>query len=348
MSLFQARPILVFALCLLTACGSGGTAGGGQANTLHSTQALHEDLDFLYRAHAMRHPRRYQSPPDEALEQAFAAARVSLDRPMTRAEAFRHMATVNPAFRDAHALLMPLVAEADADDPAQARFPLAVRLDGQGRLRVRGDWRRAGDDRRIPDGTTLTHINGVPVTTLLDKLARLSHGETASLQRNILTLMFPHWLHAVEGWQGDFSVGWLEQGEAMELTLFGTDTWTGSGPDASDLPSLRFLSPGTALLRLPTFDVDDASDAYTQKIDAVFEDLLRERPDALVIDVRGNTGGQSDAGVQVIRRLIDRPVDQGSRARERLNEDNNGLFGYRGEPGALVAMDISRAGRIAH
>ena len=346
MSAFSTRPFLALACCLLAACSSGTTGSRLQANTLHSVEALREDLAYLRETHALRHPRRYQSPPDDALEQAFATARSSLDRPMTRAEAFRHIAVVNPGFRDAHALLMPLVGEVDADDPTQARFPLAVRLDGQGQLRVRGDWQRSGDARLIPDGTALTHINGVPVTALLDKLARYSHGETAILQRHILGLMFPHWLHAVEGWQGDFSVGWLEHGEAVELTLFGSDTWTGSGLNANDLPSLSFPSPRTALLRLPTFDVDEASDAYTQQIDAAFHEILRKRPDALVIDVRGNTGGQSDAGVQVIRRLIDHPVNQGSRARERLNEDNNGLFGYRGEPGSLVEMDVSRDGRI--
>ena len=257
MSAFSTRPFLALACCLLAACSSGTTGSRLQANTLHSVEALREDLAYLRETHALRHPRRYQSPPDDALEQAFATARSSLDRPMTRAEAFRHIAVVNPGFRDAHALLMPLVGEVDADDPTQARFPLAVRLDGQGQLRVRGDWQRSGDARLIPDGTALTHINGVPVTALLDKLARYSHGETAILQRHILGLMFPHWLHAVEGWQGDFSVGWLEHGEAVELTLFGSDTWTGCGCRRSTWMRPRMPTPNRSMRHSTRFSAND-------------------------------------------------------------------------------------------
>lgn len=346
MNLSLPRCILAFATCLLAACGTGGPPVDGTANALFPPDALREDLAYLRQAHALRHPRRHQAPPDAALEDAFATAHLALDRPMTRAEAFRHIARVNPAFRDAHTLVMPLLGEVDGNDPAQARFPLAVRLDADGDLRVRGDWTRGRDGHVVRDGAQITHINEVPVPALLDRLAAYGHGETPLLRRHMLGLMFRHWLHAVEGWAGDFTLAGIDGGHSWQLQLRGSDSWTASGPASLDAPSLGFLSARTALLRLPTFDIDDAPEAYASAIDAAFDRLRERRPQGLVIDVRGNTGGQSDAGAQVIRRLIARPVLQGSRAWERLNEDNNGVFGYRGSPGTVVEMDVSRDGRI--
>lgn len=113
-----------------------------------------------------------------------------------------------------------------------------------------------------------------------------------------------------------------------------------------DRPTLRDLGDGIALMRLPTFDVDDDPEAYRTAVERLFGALRQGGATGLVLDVRGNTGGQSDAGAQVIRYLIDRPVNQVSRARERLNEANRGILGYKGKVGQMREMDLSRDGLI--
>ena len=60
----------------------------------------------------------------------------------------------------------------------------------------------------------------------------------------------------------------------------------------------------------------------------------------LIIDVRGNTGGQSDAGARIIQSVQNPPAAQVSRARERLHDENNGLLDYRGAAGSMRELVV--------
>lgn len=253
---------------------------------------------------------------------------------------------MNPSFRDAHALVMPLQDETGAAGEVRARFPFGARLDAHGKLRLRSSWLRSGDQRRLDAGTEISHINGEPVGPLLEDLARYSHGETQALQRHMLGLLFPHWLYAVRGWHGDFSMQLIDDGTARTIEIAPGADWTPQGTAGSAEPRLDFIEGGIGWLRIPSFDVDEDPEAYRKTIDGLFAQLGAARPAGLVIDVRGNTGGQSDAGERIIRYLADAPVSQASRARERLNAGNNGLFGWRGHPGTMREIDLSRHGRI--
>lgn len=310
-------------------------------------ERLREDLAFLREAVVRRHPRFHDQQPDAAFEQAFTEVGQALGAPMTRAEAFRELARLNPTFRDAHTLLMPTFATG-AGAAGAAPFPIAVRLDGSGALLVDGDWVESGSGQRLASGTPIRAINGEDSDRLLADLSRYGHGETAALRRHMLTVMFPDWLAAVRGWTGAFRMTLAEpDGRLRSLAITPSDRWApAQARHDPDLPSLRELGDGIALLRLPTFDVDDDPRRYRAAVAAAFAALRQRGTKALILDVRGNTGGQSEAGAEVVRYLTDRPINQVSRARERLNDDNRGLFGYKGRAGAMREMDLSRDGLI--
>lgn len=344
----QALAVLIVVLVLIAAGHQVHWVASASAPVVgaFSPAQLREDLVFLRDAVARRHPRFHQAPLSTELLDYFAEIEAELHTPMTRSEAYRHFARLNPAFRDAHTLLMPTFGDSD-DSSAPKLFPFGLRLDPTGSLRLRAAWVRQGDGARLAAGTRIESINGVASAELLQALAAYGHGETSALQLHMLTVMFPHWLSAVRGWVDEFELGFIANGALQTLRVMRDDVWSPESAAASSLlPSLCMLDEGIALLRLPTFDVDEAVEAYQSAIDAAFAQMKTARADALIIDVRGNTGGQSDAGAYVIRYLIDAPVNQVSRARERLNEDNRGLFAYRGRIGEMHEMDLSRDERI--
>lgn len=340
------------AVALLIALASGAgcqRAVSGQAPapaTVHAPDRVRADLAYLQDAVIRRHPRFHERAPDAALMRAFDDVARSINMPMTRAEAFRALARLNPAFKDAHTLLLPTFATQDRGAEGAA-FPIAVRLNGDGELTVAGDWLRQGDGERLVSGTVIRSINGENSAHLLDELSGYGHGETASLRRHMLTIMFPDWLAAVRQWSGRFHLEVHRGGRSRSLRIAESDAWAPApAQEPPDRPALRDLGDGIALLRLPTFDVDEDPDAYREAIDHAFVAIRQRGATALVLDVRGNTGGQSDAGAQVIRYLIKRPINQVSRARELVNEDNRGWFGHKGRVGEMREMDLSRDGLI--
>lgn len=337
---------LLIALLLGMGCQPGAAGRAAGAQDLLDPGLLRQDLDYLRDAAVRRHPRFHDQAPGADFVRAFQAVRDSLDRPMTRSDAFRELARVNPAFEDAHSLLLPTFVREQAAGEG-GLFPFVVRLDGREQLRVEGDWLDAASRRRIESGATLRAINGEPVARILQDLARYGHGESEALRRRMLTVMFADWLAAIKGWRGAFTLELERNGRTFSLDIAAGDAWAPAPRSAApDRPSLRDLGGGIALLRLPTFDVDQDPAGYRAAVDEAFASLRQRGATALILDVRGNTGGQSDAGARVIRYLIERPVNQVSRARERLNEDNRGLFGYKGRAGEMREMDLSRDGLI--
>ncbi|MEG3192768.1 S41 family peptidase [Lysobacter sp. D1-1-M9] len=344
------RFVHVFLAVLLAAAAGGcqsshGTAPADDPTASYTPEQLREDLDHLEQAVAQRHPRFHDRVPDAALTRAFGEAREALDVPMSRAEAFRVLAQVNPAFADAHTLLMPTFAlEALASGGG---FPLNIRIRHDGALVVAGNWQRENGAERLAEGILIRSINGETTDALLEDLSRYGHGETAALRQHMLAALFPHWLAAIRGWTDDFRLEVEQDGVLRQLQIVAGDQWAEVDAAAMpDRPTLRDLGDGIALMRLPTFDVDDDPDAYRTAVESLFGALRQGGATGLVLDVRGNTGGQSDAGAQVIRYLIDRPVNQVSRARERLNEANRGILGYKGKVGQMREMDLSRDGLI--
>lgn len=340
--------VAALSLSLAGACVAPPLRAAPPRHALLTRAALREDLARWRRAVLQRHPRWHgQARLDPALEAAFEQAAASITQPMPSREAFAVLSRVNPALRDGHTLLMPwLSGEAPDDALRQRQFPMGVDLAADGTLRLRSGWRRNGGGVELAAGSVLAVVNGRPVPALLRELEQHSHGETATLRRHMLTLMWPQWLHAVLGWQDHFDIV-LEspEGRSLAQRIVADGGWQPLRQPPS-LPVLRWLEPGTACLHVPTLDVDEDPSGFAAAVRRAFAALRQERAGRLVIDLRGNTGGQSEAGAQILRPLIERPVAQVSRARERLNEDNNGWFGWRGEPGSMREFDLTREGLV--
>lgn len=157
--------------------------------------------------------------------------------------------------------------------------------------------------------------------------------------------MTHYWLFAVFDVQGDMQLTLAHNGVVTDLSIVNGDEWQRAGKGQGD-NALEFIAPQVAYLRVDSFDVDTEQDAYDSFIEKAFAQIHQQQAQTLIIDIRGNTGGQSDAGAQIIQYLTDKPVPQASVAIEKLNRDTNGWFGYRGEPGEVIELSVEADGMI--
>lgn len=300
------------------------------------------DATSLRDAVIQRHPKFYNRQKDLVIDASLSRIVRDLPSRMTRKEAFRAIARMNPSFRDAHTFLSPIPEE----EQLGQKFPLSVGLNNRGELLVKGDWVSKDGRDRIGSGAVLRLINGQRVSELLKELEHYGHGETEELRRHMLTVLFAHWLSAAKGWGNRFEIE-LQEGLSVRSVSIDGNMWkSDEAGGVSDAPTLSNLGGRKWLLRLPTFDIDDDPDGYVDAVARAFSTLRKGRATDLIIDVRGNTGGQSDAGAQVIRYLAQNPINQVSRARERLNDSNRGILGYKGRAGDMREMDLSRDGLV--
>lgn len=280
--------------------------------------ALKDDLALWRSAVLERDPRFYrQSALDAPTEAAFARALQSADHPMSRQQAFRLFAKMNPLFRDAHTLLLPwLSGEEPGDGEAQSQFPFGVVITPNERLLLRSNWREERTGSELEQGSEILSINGIVSKRILGNLLPYSHGETQKLRMHMLSVMLPEWLDAIMGWRDRFTISLAHGSGQRNLQWLKGAAWKPvESARHADMPSVEWLNEASALLRVPTFDVDEYPEAFNNAVDAAFRQIRIKNVQHLIIDVCGNTGGQSDAGAKIIQRFLDKPSAQVSRAR---------------------------------
>lgn len=258
---------------------------------------------------------------------------------MNRTAFFRIVGKLNPYFRDAHCLVFPLREEADQRKmDGCGTFPFHVVLDASGNLRPERSYKREEDDFTVKGRWIIDSINGVSAAHLLDQIELYSHGETQQLRRHMTTLLFADWIFSIYGWCGDFDIKFKS---GLHVIVKSTDLWISLEQNVVQYNRLEVLYDTIGYLRLNSFDVDEAEDAFKSFITDSFDSLRDRKIDQLIIDVRGNTGGQSDAGAKVLSYLTSRDISQVSKAYDRIHEGNAGWLSYRGKPGEVKELNVS-------
>ncbi len=311
-------PALLFALGALC-CAPLHAAG-----TARFTPAqLQQDLQFLRQAIEDTHPEPSLRSGRQAYEQAFRTAQDKLDRPMSRDEAWRVLAAMNPVFSDAHlGVVFPdWRAETRAFLQAGGKlFPFEVAIDGQGRLRI---VHALGGAATGMAGRTIDSIDGRPAARILHELGALVHGDTPAFRSKLLERRF--WLYYWKnyGAQERFTV--QANGQVLDLPGAGTLPAAVAGDKSFEQAfQFRLLPGGAGLLTVGQFAWPDKQRFY-DFTERAFNVLRDAGARTLLIDIRENGGGDDDMWkTGILRYIADKPYRNGSSYVKKVLEGRAG------------------------
>lgn len=298
-------------------------------------ELLHADIDALLEGARQRHP-DFAGYADEAgLRQLAATLKADINQPLTRVEFFRYVGQLSHAFGDGHSFLLWPYQELKTQQAAGAKiFPFAVTYKADS-LIVNHTYQAAG--QQLPAASQLVKINGVSIDEILQKTQLYVGGETATLRKAFVADRLPYMLWAVFGFVSQFDVEFRHQGKLQHLSVKPEQQWTitDNQQTAQDSLSYRRLEHDVGYLNVPTFDVDP--DDFSTQLAELFSQIATDRVTSLIIDIRSNTGGNTDTAAELASYLADKPFRLVSQMSEKLNQDNRGLFGYKGHSGELIS-----------
>lgn len=288
-----------------------------------SVQQLQEDFAFLKKSIARVHPDLSYSADMRQMDLAFQAAQRQLQQPLTRDEAWRALAALNPVFADGHTQ----VSMGDFDEEAAAHlkagggfFPYEVHVDGKGDLFIRAE---VGGAATPLARKRIISINGVSARKVAATLLALSPGDTPALRANLLSGRWWRFYWKAFGAPSRFDLTVARaKGQARIVRSAVTRLPYVSSDDEDFEQAYRFqmLSPKVALLTANTFVWPDKQRfyAYTEKM---FASLRAAKADTLVIDIRDNTGGDDDMWKEgLLRYIADKPYQHCSAFRKMVIE----------------------------
>lgn len=249
---------------------------------------LRQDVAAI-RAHlATVHPDPGYAGQASDIRLALARVERQLDRCMTQDEAWRVMATLNPAFADAHmqVLIPDWRGQTRAHLGAGGKlFPFEVQADSHGALRIRS---ALGGQPTPYAGMRITRINGMPARDVARRLLARAAGDSADFRASHLSwrMWLPYW--KVFGAPAFFDLV-IEGKGALRVPA------SGALPEIlDDSPERLFrfdmLPDNAGLLTINSFMLEDGQRfrAFTR---SVFTQLRASKSRVLIIDIRHNGGG---------------------------------------------------------
>ena len=281
--------------------------------------ALRADAAILRRAYETLHPGLKRYMDDAALARAWSALDAELARAEGLGPAFLAFGRFTSKVRCGHTFLNPA---------NQGRLVREALLDAPRRLPFRFRWINGAmvvTEPAAPGlnrGDAVTAVDGVPASDLLARLMPLSRTDGGNDAKRIANLevrgaeryaAFDVFLPLLQP-VGDSvrlrlrePAGRARTLEAPALTLAQR---RGGQPEDPPRDAERFtfaLADGVGLLTMPTWALYNSTWDWRAWLNARIDDLIEARARGLIVDLRGNEGGQ-DVGDVIAARLINRDL----------------------------------------
>lgn len=304
-------------LAMLGACAICAMAGATEP--VYTAPQLHADLEQFRVALQSMPADLEHSANVPALETAFDAldARLSQSRPLTRDEAWREFATINPLLADGHMFVGFVDWRADVRKHVESGgtlFPFDVDVTPACDMSIHKERRSSF---WFPEAyARILAIDGLPAHEVCERLMARLHGDTRAFRADLLTRRFWFFYWKTFGAPAIY-----------ELTLGTTDdsiapAGARSYPGRKSLPQLldsersfeRMFEltfaggadaahTDTAVLAMRTFAWADKDQvlAFTKQ---AFESLQRWRIENLIIDLTDNGGGDDDQWIEGVMPYI--------------------------------------------
>lgn len=322
MKILKIRPVnpavhlwIFFLFCFLPACRKGPADQGenpGYAGNCTVVQ-LQEDIRQARRFLEDSHPRLYRFTSQREFDSLYRDIHSKVSHPMGPQEFYSLLAPLVAAVGCGHTSLWP--PEGYWDRAPQRMFPLGVHA-SNGQLFVIHGYNR---DLPVSTGTRILSVNGIDSEELLENLLHSisSDGFIMSKRTRVLNNDFPIFYALMYGFPQQFELVVSAEGREKKLKLQPVSrpvikTFRDSLVDSGVIPRkdlhLELSDPETALLRVRTFAYYDNNREFKRFIDSAFQVIRDQSIKYLIVDLRGNDGGDPFCSTHLLSYLEPEPI----------------------------------------
>ena len=278
-----------------------------QNSSNFAREAVLADLDYLYEALQQTHIDAFAYMSPKELEQAYQKTRATIIQDsLSGLEATELLQPFVAQLKNGHtAIPFPIPEYIAYASEGGSLFPLEVILH-EGEYKVTANWSK---ESRIVPGTRLLAINGEPIAEIFKNLYRQLSGERLYyLQAKAEYFSLPRLYWQIYGPQDTFKVSVELSGQIQELELSSVaalDDFEYNRTDAVNAEMNLELTANAAILNPGSFK--DDLNIYKAFIDSSFVEINKRNLPNLIIDLRGNGGGDDSFADYLTSYIADKP-----------------------------------------
>lgn len=293
-------------------------------NPIITSADLESDAAILRKAYEALHPGLYRYSSKAEMDAKFHALQKNLSRDLSLQDAFVAFSVFAAQVKCGHTypnFFNQKSAVAAALFQGQNRVPFYFRwLDQE--IVVTRDFT---PNHQLPRGTRVLSINGTPVRAILDRLMTIARADGSNDAKRIaylevsgdsvyeafdvyFPLFFPQKsvaMQLVEQRPGEAKPQTLEVEALTFEQRIAPIKAREAGRKGGDVVVFewKYLDDGTAYLRMPTWALYDSKWDWKPWLNARLDEISERNSPALVVDLRGNEGG-NDIGDEILKRLV--------------------------------------------
>lgn len=310
------RSILVFILYFIVSSNL-------LAQEKFSKEELTEDLSFIHEKYHKSHPNLYRYISEIELDSVFLELENGISDSMTEIDFYNRIRCLSAAIKDGHTSIT-LSKETLSNQFREVKFPFEIKKMGDSFIILDN----YSADSLIKRGDHLLEINGELINDIYEIILnrQTRDGENKT---------FPEW--SVQNWfmakyglnfgyPKEFKIKLKnEQGLTYDKTIQAI-TVDSMRVRYKDYYSKKYIKPPSGrgiylhklndsihVLRIKTFSSSMLRKRYEQSfrksIREIFKEINNAKPKHLLIDLRGNLGGESTNGNYLLSYLVNKPYD---------------------------------------
>lgn len=281
---------------------------------LYPPADLKKDIDLVQTTLEKEHPNLYLYIPKKALDYKFDSLRKTIDTPITPIALYIKLQRVISSIGDGHLTVEIDYSKFTQQDIAFLKKPslqhpiyqLGYYLTGK-RLFIT---KNLSADSTIVKGTEILSINDVPAARLIDTLNSYITGDgyNTTYKRYLMNNgVFAERYRFLFTEKDPLNILLKSSGSNRKVKLAARqekafDSIGGTRPPTTEYRRLT-ADQNVAYLKLRTFYNEPNFAGY----EGIFADIEKHKPKALVIDLRGNTGGELIWAARIYSHLLDMP-----------------------------------------
>jgi hypothetical protein len=285
---------------------------------------LQSDVAVLRRAYGALHPGLYRYNSKTEMDAHFAALKRTLSHDLSLQDAYLAFSILAAQVRCGHTyanFFNQKTAVATALFQGQNRVPFYFRwLDR--RMIVTQDFTR---DHLLPRGTQVFSINGAPAEAILAQLIKIARADGSNDAKRIAYLEVTG-DSTFEAFDVYFPMFFPQKSPSLQLVIQRpaeptprpvrvqaltyeqriapiTAREVGRKGGSDILFEWKYLADDTAYLRMPTWALYDSKWDWKAWLNNRLDELAEKNPRSLIIDLRGNEGG-NDVGNEILKRVV--------------------------------------------
>ncbi|MGQ3087625.1 S41 family peptidase [Flavobacterium sp.] len=296
----------IFTIILLVA----GTLQQAFSQDMLSRKQMEQEIDAMVGRIVYSHVNAYHYRSKQEWDVFLKEVKSGLPDSLSRFGFWRKAEQVLVFMNDAHTRTYPSVFYKEYTDRGGLFLPFTI----QKKEDVYHAAEIYGDTSNIDTFKSIISINGVPMAAIYADMKKQCGKELDLLDEKAICGSFPYYVWKVYGWEPPYSVIWSGSNAPVMVQGVTSDKLENGGPlsPKKEICSLSFLNEATALITVIDFETMPRS-YYKKFYRKAFREINRRGIKNLVLDLRGNDGGDSRYCEDMARYFADKPFRISSR-----------------------------------